>query len=182
MKRFQQALVLGLFCISAAAAADSIALNGFKPRFLPVLVQVNSHGKITSVSPSTELSPPFERLLRQSLNDMISKPAIIDGRPMASQFVINLALKVTPRKDGKYDARFAYVSAVPVPSGSWYWSHEDGVRLALESSSGINRRQPPPFQAPPEFRRAPMRYNDSHMGSPPAQVASKSASMPAKSN
>jgi hypothetical protein len=134
MKKFRALALLGLSVAgSGAAMGTSQSLNEFTPTVLPVLVQVDSHGKVTAVSPSIELSPRFERLLRQTVDELITKPASDHGRPVASQFVMNLALGTSPRSDGAYDARFAYVSMSPVPSGSWYWVHVDGHRLALMS-------------------------------------------------
>ncbi len=138
----QTVLVAGLLMASAGAAStESLSLNAFKPRVLPVLVEVDSTGKIVDVSPSSKLSPAFDRLLHQTLDAMISKPAMLKGHPVSSQFVMNLAMQATPRADGKYDARFVYVSTSPVPSGSWYWVHQDGVRLALAPQGGFEPRQ-----------------------------------------
>lgn len=144
MKRLHLFLALGLATASAtAAASDSMSLNAFKSHVLPVLVQVDSAGKVTDVASSSRLSPQFDRLLRSSLDEMISKPATKHGHPIASQFVINLALNVTPRDDGEYDASFAYVSANPVPSGQWYWEHQDGHRLALINRNSLRQWQRP---------------------------------------
>jgi hypothetical protein len=63
------------------------------------------------------------------------------GKPVASQFVMNVVLKVLPRDQGKYDASFAYFSSTPVPYGSWYWVHINGHRLALASRDGFSRNQ-----------------------------------------
>jgi hypothetical protein len=141
MKTFQRSLALGaLIFVSGMAAAGSGSLSAFIPKVLPVLVQVDAHGKVTGVSPATELSPKLRRLLRANLDEMITAPAIDDkGRPTSSQFVINLALQTSPRADGNFDVSFAYVSTAPVPSGSWYWVHTDGRELALASQSSRNR-------------------------------------------
>lgn len=139
MKRLAASVLVGWLAVGAGAAmASSGSLNEFPSKVLPVLVQVDSHGRLTEVSPSIALAPRFDRLLRQTLDEMITKPANDHGRPVASQFVINLALKTSPRADGAYDAQFAYVSTSPVPSGSWYWAHIDGHRLAL-----VNRNARP---------------------------------------
>jgi hypothetical protein len=131
-KQCRPLILLGLLAAAApVVAADSMSITHFTPRVLPVLVRVDSHGNVTDVSPSSTLSPRFDRLLRQTVDELINQPAKDHGRPMASQFVMNLALRAKPRADGKYDARFVYVSTSPVPSGSWYWVHMDGDRLAL---------------------------------------------------
>lgn len=133
MKQYRPLILLGLLVAAApVVAADSMSINHFTPKVLPVLVQVDSHGRVTDVSPSVELAPRYDRLLRQALDEMITQPAKDHGRPMSSQFVMNLALRTTPRADGRYDAKFVYVSTSPVPAGSWYWVHMDGHRLALE--------------------------------------------------
>lgn len=158
MKSFCAFLLLGSLAATQGAAATSMSLNQFPPKVLPVLVQVDSHGKVTQVSPSIELAPRYDRLLRQSLDQMITRPANDHGRPIASQFVINLGLQATARPDGKYDARFVYVSTSPVPPGSWYWVHVDGHRLALRSRGADTRqrffRRPPSYYWP----SLPQRY------------------------
>ncbi|WP_255324918.1 hypothetical protein [Rhodanobacter sp. OR444] len=125
---------------TGAAATPSGSLNEFRPKVLPVLVQVNAQGKITDASPAMKLPPSLDRLMRANLNEMISKPATDKkGRPIASQFIANLVLHTTPRTEGGYDAQFVYESISPVPSGSWYWVHIDGHRLALASQDSFNR-------------------------------------------
>jgi hypothetical protein len=161
MKRYRPLILLGLLTAAApVVATDSMSINHFTPKVLPVLVQVDSHGKVTDVSPSIELAPLYDRLLRQALDEMITQPAKDHGRPMSSQFVMNLALRTTPRADGRYDAKFVYVSTSPVPAGSWYWVHIDGHRLALERQHAGHSRYrhnfhrwqrdwvPPPQNAP----------------------------------
>jgi hypothetical protein len=141
MKRFCTLLLVGtLGAGQAALATPSMSLNQFTPRVLPVLVQVDRTGKVTDVSPSVKLSPRYDRLLRQTLDEMITQPANDHGHAVASQFVINLGLQASPRPDGKYDAHFTYVSTAPVPAGSWYWEHIDGHRLALRSRNGLTPR------------------------------------------
>ena len=140
MKRSQTTLLFGMLSVAAGAAlASSGSLNEFRPKVMPVLVQVDAHGKVTDASPAMELSPRLRRLLLQNLNEMIVKPATDHGRPVSSQFVANLALRTTPRTEGSYDAQFVFVSSSPVPSGSWYWVHSDGHRLALASRNSFNR-------------------------------------------
>ena len=141
MKRFCAFLVLGTLAAGQGAMATSMSINQFTPRVLPVLVQVDSHGKVTDVSPSVELAPRYDRMLRQTLEKMITKPASHHGRAVASQFIINLGLETASRPDGNYDARFVYVSTAPVPPGSWYWVHIDGHQLALRSRNHVPPRQ-----------------------------------------
>lgn len=150
MKSFQRSAIFGVLLVcSGATLAESASLNEFQPKVMPVLVQVNSHGKVTDVSPAIALSPRINRLLRANLDEMISKPAVDKhGHPMSSQFIINLALQASPLDNGNYDARFSYVSTASVPAGSWYWVHVDGHRVALarQGSSYRQQRIPPPQQ------------------------------------
>jgi hypothetical protein len=172
MKRFCAFLLLGTLAIGEGALATSMSLNQFTPKVLPVLVQVDSHGKVTQVSPSVELAPRYDRLLRQTLDQMITRPANDHGRPVASQFVINLGLQTSPRPDGNYDAKFVYVSTSPVPSGSWYWVHIDGHRLALRSRDAFAPRQ--------RFHQRPPRYYwpSSPAYNPPVRNTSNPAPSP----
>lgn len=100
----------------------------------PVLVHVNAHGQVTDFTPAYPLTPELMRLLSANLNDMIHT-SVTDknGKPVPTQFVINVSLETTPRSSGGYDAQFAYVSASSVPVGRWYWSHDDIGRLGLAS-------------------------------------------------
>jgi hypothetical protein len=169
MKTFCALLALGTLAAGQGAAATSMSINQFTPRVLPVLVQVDSHGKVTDVSPSTQLPPRFDRLLRQTLDQMITKPASRHGRAVSSQFVINLGMETAARPDGNYDARFVYVSTSPVPPGSWYWVHIDGHRLALRSRNDVSPRQRF-YQRPPGYYWPSQRLYD-----PPTRDVSRNA-------
>ena len=172
MKTVQLFLVLGaLIAVPGISVSASGSLSEFVPKVLPVLVQVDAHGKVTGASPATELSPKLNRLLRANLDEMIRAPAVDkNGRAMSSQFVINLALHTSPRPDGDFDVKFAYVSTSPVPAGSWYWVHTDGRELALASQSSRNREELiPNRQDQTNFWRDQDRAsmpNNSSMGTP----------------
>jgi len=135
MKSTQRFAVLGvLLAWSGLAVAGSASLNEFRSKVIPVLVRVNSHGKVTRASPAMTLSPGIQRLLRANLDEMIQTPATDKrGRPITSQFIINLAVQASPQDNGNYEAQFTYISTEPVPAGSWHWVHIDGHRLALGS-------------------------------------------------
>lgn len=144
---FAGALLMGLMPL---AHADSMSLNSFRNHALPVLVTVDSHGKVTNVAPAYPLRLPMQRLLRSTLRKMITGPAVVHGKATASQAVINLAVDAVPQKDGKYKVSLSYVDAMPVPYGTWYWNHIDGHRLALVSDDGTRLRpyrrfRPVPF-------------------------------------
>ncbi|MEO8747597.1 MAG: hypothetical protein ABI379_08070 [Rhodanobacter sp.] len=170
---YAMALCISVALGTNALAADSGSLNDFPPKVLPVLVQVNAHGKVTSASPSTELPPRLTRLLLENLNGWIAGPALVHGKPVSSQFIMNLALEVTPRPTGDYYANFAYVSTSPVPPGSWYWIHIDGHRLALANRNGFRGPQQNRFHLPRVPGYIPMKPT-----LPPAQpVPNMSGSM-----
>ncbi len=139
MKRSHSLMLAGALSVMCGAAVASISpgsLNPFPQRVLPVLVQVNAEGKVTSASPAIALEPRMSRLLSQSLDDMITAPAEYHGRPIASQFILNLQLDATRRPDGDYDARFVSVSTQPVPAGNWHWVNIDGRMWALAGPDG----------------------------------------------
>lgn len=127
------ALLMG---IAPLASAGSMSLNRFRNHALPVLVTVNSQGKVTRIQPAYETSPAVRRLLKSTLSQMITGPSIENGKGVASQAVIQLAVEAVPQNDGRFKLRFQYVKAMPVPYGSWFWNHINGHRLALQSDSG----------------------------------------------
>ena len=134
------AVTTSLALVAGAASADSMSLTGFRDRVLPVLVQVDTHGKVTQLSSAIELTPRFDRLLRQTVDEMITGPAMDHGKPVSSQFVMKLGMQATARADGEYDTRFVYLSSSPVPSGQWVWLKEDGHRLALVRAEELTGR------------------------------------------
>lgn len=138
------AAVVALLGSTSALANDSMSLNQFPHRVEPVLVQVNAHGKVTGASPAYKLPLKMTRLLSANLDEMIRAPATDKhGKPISSQFVMNVALQTEPNGAGDYKAHFAYVSTKPVPPGSWYWVHLTGDRLALASQDmRFNERRP----------------------------------------
>jgi hypothetical protein len=136
----QEILVKALFTLfvaiavtatGTAAASSSLAPNRFNALVMPVLVQVSSSGKVTSVSPSTELEPRYMRMLRENIQELVSGPAMNRRGGIASQFIMNVTLKTAPRADGSFDAHFAYVSAHPLPAVALHWLNIDGVRTVL---------------------------------------------------
>lgn len=176
MKRLHVVALFGFLSVasSAAMASSSGALSPFKPRVLPVLVHVDTQGKITDISPAIELSPQAKRLLAKNLDEMINKPAFNHGKPVSSQFVVNLAVQATPREEGDYDAQFAYVSTAPVPSGSWHWVDIEGRRFALAGPNSHSPAHMPFNDTRQGYRAAPVQNNYQHsMPSAPAQSASQ---------
>jgi len=116
-------LIVALLGSTSAVASESAAPDYSNIRkFEPVYVQVNAQGKITEINPAYPLSDGLKRLLRANLNEMIHTPAIgKDGKPVPSQFIITVALKVEPLSTGDYDAEFTYVSSIPLPSRDCSW-------------------------------------------------------------
>lgn len=160
----------------AMATDDSMSLTHFTPRVEPVLMQVDAQGKITSASPAYALPPKMDRLLRENLAEMIRKPATDKhGKPIASQFVMNVALQAIPNDAGTYDTSFRYVSAQPIPMGSWLWSHQDGHRLALVSQDSLYRGQP---RIRRDFAPIPWPPATNRPQPPPPQPAMPAASRP----
>lgn len=165
--------VAGTATAGSIYAAGTLSGLRFTPHVLPVLVKVNDQGEITKLSSAYQLKPQYRRLLHKTLDEMITAPAHKDGHGIASQFVINMAAKTTPRTDGKYNLSFVYVSTMPVPFGSWYWGHIDGRKLALIDQDRIfpQRRYHHRYNAPRHFYRPTM-----HRSQPMQQSRSAPAS------
>lgn len=176
MKRSLAVIFVGALSVAsgaAAAQAPAGSLNQFPQRLLPVLVQVDTQGKVTSAQPAVTLEPSLNKLLARNLDEMITAPADSHGRAVASQFISYLALQVDPRSDGNYDAHFVSVSTQPVPAGNWHWVNLDGHRLALSGPNGGRVfEHEPPATMPPSFSP-----NKTAPSMPPIQAAPSSVSV-----
>jgi hypothetical protein len=134
MNSFRASLI---FCAIATFAGTAMASSGslvdFKPQVMPVLVQVDAHGRVTDVQPSFQLTPWSQKLLTQQLDAWISQPARDNGHPVSSRFIVEVAMRTIPRKDGKYDASFVYVKSLPAPlGGAMHWNIiNGGLEIAL---------------------------------------------------
>jgi hypothetical protein len=178
MKRLSTLFLFGaLTAAGSAAATGPHSMNDFKRGVMPVYVQVNANGKVTRVSPSVELSPRYDRLLRTNLSELITGPAMRHNKGVSSSFVINMALKTTQRSDGSYDAQFAYVSAKPVPFGALHWVRTDGTQLALVRD-GESFRQNHWNDNRMDDRQVNRSSYEGHAGQPPTAAASRASSTP----
>jgi len=140
MKRFRMLAAAGVMAtMGNVALASTGSLTQFRPQVMPVLVHVNSHGDVTEVSPSIELTPVLKKLLATSLDNWINEPGKANGRPVATVLIVNVALKTEPRADGNYDAKFAYVSSSASPFFSAHWASINGHELALVDNTGGSR-------------------------------------------
>lgn len=163
MKRSHVVMLVGALSVMGGAAMASTSpgsLNPFPQHVLPVLVQVNAEGKVTSASPAISLEPQMSRLLSRNISEMITRPAESHGRPVASQFILNLQLDATKRPDGNYDAHFVSVSTQPVPAGNWHWVDIEGRLWALAGPDGHtpfqrDRHLEPPMQRDSGYRYSP---------------------------
>ena len=179
MKYMSMLALSGLMALAASTSAVvADTPSQLSSRVLPVLVHVNAHGKVTEVLPAYNVHAKLQRLMRESLDQMIVKPAMYHGRAVATQFVVYLGLDVAPRAQGGYDAKFAYKGSSPVPSGNWYWVHDkyNGDRLALANYDEYNRE--------PSIRRVdppprPHSDNPDPITQPPQSPPTQSASMSA---
>jgi hypothetical protein len=133
-----KSLQVGLLgCVVAAFAGPAMASSGslveFTPRVMPVVVQVNAKGRVTDILPSQQLEPWAREMLVEQIGAWIAGPAMDHGRPMASRFIMEVAMRVQPRKDGKYDANFVYVKSIPLAyGGALHWDViNGGLELAL---------------------------------------------------
>ena len=135
------AALLVAFAWTPEAFADS---NAAESHTLPVLVSVNAKGEVTDVAPAYNLRPAMKHLLKDTLNKMITKPAMNKGKAVDSQFVITLAVLVNEGAKGKVGTTFKYLAVKSLPPGSWHWVRNAENRLALSSqSSQVLIKYPP---------------------------------------
>ncbi|HVX05321.1 MAG TPA: hypothetical protein VHA71_09415 [Rhodanobacteraceae bacterium] len=144
MKPLRASLVA---CAIAAFAGTALASSGslveFKPKVMPVVVQVDAQGQVTDVLPSEQLTPWLQKMLVNQLDAWIVKPATVKGHPVASRFIVEVAMQAKPRKDGNYDANFVYVKSMAMPfAGAVHWNViNGGLELALVSDLGDHAHQ-----------------------------------------
>ena len=181
MKRLSVLVLIGaLTAVGSAAATGSFSLNEFKSGVMPVLVQVNALGRVTRLSSSTQLSPRYQRLLRENIGELVTGPAKERNKAVSSQFVLNVTLKTTPRTDGSYDAQFVYVSIKPLPFGPMHWVSIDGHQLALARDGDMYRSRDN-FDHSRSYRQSyPSQYQNQR--SAPASMPSTRSASPTSSN
>jgi hypothetical protein len=141
MQPFRTLLIAcAIAAVAGTASASSGSLVEFKPKVMPVVVQVNADGRVTDILPSEQLTPAWQSTLIKQLDAWIVKPATVKDHPVASRFIIEIAMQAKPRKDGKYDAHFVYVKSLPLAfGGALHWEViNGGVEFALVSDLGTN--------------------------------------------
>ncbi|TAA06859.1 hypothetical protein EA658_19060 [Pseudoxanthomonas winnipegensis] len=176
MERSLARLCAGALALASfGCAATELTVARFEEGVVPVLVSVNSQGKITRVQASQTLKPSMNRLLRKNLDEAIVAPALRDDHPVNSQMVLRMKLNLTPMEDGRYAAKFVPVDGKQVPFGAWFW-RLDGDRYALVDDF---RGPSTPRQAmPPQFNRelhSPPSPPPQQPSQPPATSGSKRA-------
>lgn len=123
------------FLASGVVSASSKDEQSGKSRVVTVLVNVDAQGKVSDVSSPYKLRPAFIRVIQNTLDKMITEPAINHGKPIPCQFVANLRMNLVPAANGNYGVSFTYISSKPLPSGSWYWVRTRDRRIALWNQS-----------------------------------------------
>lgn len=180
-----------LACAVAAFAETAMASSGslieFKPQVMPVVVQVNSEGRVTDILPSQQLAPWLRQMLDRQIDAWITQPTTDHGKPVGSRFIMEVAMRVQPRKDGKYDANFVYVKSLPLAyGGALHWDViNGGLELALVSDDGGSRAHhyvrhfDPVFSRPRYPVRPPQPATHSAAPRPAAIAAQHAAFAPA---
>lgn len=115
---------------TTAAASDAPARVNHT---IPVLIKVNKKGVVSDVLPAYNVRPAFKRMLKDVIRRMITKPAMKDGKPVESQFVITLAVLTNKGTRDHAGTTFKYLATKSLPPGSWHWVHGTDDRLALSS-------------------------------------------------
>lgn len=122
MSFLRYALAAGLLLTAAAPAlAAELAVATYEEGVIPVLITVDKAGKVTSMVPSQRLKPSVNRLLRETIDQLVIDPAQRNGKASSSQAVIRMKLESIARDDGQYDARFVPIEIKSVPTSAWGW-------------------------------------------------------------
>lgn len=183
-----------LACAVAAFAGTAMAASGslveFKPHIMPVVVQVNAQGRVTDVLPSQQLEPWLRQMLVKQIDAWIAEPATTHGKPTACRFIMEVAMRVQPRKDGEYDANFVYVKSMPLAyGGALHWDVIDGGRELALVSDGTGPRADHRLRRFDNFPSHPLYRSQSPRPSPRAsaprstpRAAAPAAAMPAMSS
>lgn len=156
MKRIALSVLFAALATASVGASaqmalpEGITIAPVSADLVPVLVKVNKHGEVTSVSAPIRLGASWSRLLRENIGEMVTAPAMRDGKPVNSQVIFMVALNTAERTDGNYDASFTAREIRAAPSGNFSWKIQDG-RYSLVDYNSINqaRRLDLPSTAPP---------------------------------
>ncbi|WP_217645842.1 hypothetical protein [Pseudoxanthomonas sp. GM95] len=148
------------------ALPEGITISPVSSDLVPVLVKVNKQGEVTSVSAPIRLKAAWSRLMRENISEMITAPAMKDGKPVNSQVIFIMAIETAPRADGNYDASFTTREIRQAPTGTFSWKVQDG-RYSLVDNNAIRQAHrfdlpssPPPMPSsrdvsPPPTSPAP---------------------------
>jgi len=142
---------LATVCCAAVAGppSDAHSTAGEPQRAIPVLVRVDSTGKISDITPASNLSPRLDGLLRANLEEIAATSAGNGfGSGGSRQFIANMALDAIPTADGKQSVKFLLVSSQPVPPGRWAWTRVDNRKLVLVNQDQLNNQVPQTISAP----------------------------------
>ncbi len=154
---FSAALLVGL---AGNASATEFAVAKYEEGIIPVLVNVNKAGEVTSVTPAQKMKPSWNRMMRDTIKQIVTAPATDEqGHAIASQIVMRMKLESTPDSDkGQYSLHFVPVEVVSVPAGVWSWrvsgttyalSNDRSMPALRDSPSMESARGPVPTPAPP---------------------------------
>lgn len=108
---------------------------GTRVSVIPVLVTVSAKGKVTGIVPAYRLRANIQRLVESTILQMVSGPAIAEGKSTASQIIVKLKLHPELRDDGKYSLSLEYGGAEPLPYGTWHWIVDARRKLRLVNSA-----------------------------------------------
>lgn len=156
MKRIALSTIFSVLIATSTGAfaqmpvAEGITISSVSSDLIPVLVKVNKQGNVTNISVPIPLKASWSRLLRKNISEMVTAPAMKDGKGINSQVIFMVALDTIERADGNYDASFTAREVRAAPSGVFSWKVQDG-RYSLVDYNTIRqaRRFDQPSVSPP---------------------------------
>jgi hypothetical protein len=99
--------------VDNSSAVQTQAMN------LPLLVYVDARGTVRDIQHAQRLPGPVNDLLWQSVQNWTKSSAVVNGKHVAAQVLMNVTLHTDPRAGGKSNVYFTLASEGPVLHGYW---------------------------------------------------------------
>lgn len=163
MKKLHTAIIVGVLfaCSGAVSAVEPQAAEAAASQSRPmtVVVSVSDQGRVTNLRYSEKLPSGVAKLLKSTISQWITKPAVVNGRHVPSQLLMTVDLQTKPAANGQKELHIAYVSseairmnsAWKIVDGHVFYTGSDYVREqgGIDPPKWDNQQAAPPPPSPP---------------------------------